>query len=95
MVIAGGVESMSRAPFVMPKADAAFSRAAPTIYDTTIGWRFVNPRLEKLYGIDSMPETGENVAAQFHIGRADQDRSRCAASSAPRPPTRATSSPAN
>jgi 3-oxoadipyl-CoA thiolase len=73
VVIAGGVESMSRAPFVMPKADAAFSRAA-AIYDTTMGWRFVNPRLEKLYGTDSMPETGENVAAQFHIGRSDQDR---------------------
>jgi len=72
IVIAGGVESMSRAPFVMPKADAAFSRAA-AIYDTTLGWRFVNPRLEKLYGIDSMPETGENVAAQYHIGRTDQD----------------------
>jgi acetyl-CoA acyltransferase len=72
VVVAGGVESMSRAPFVIPKADAAFSRAA-AIYDTTIGWRFVNPRLEKLYGIDSMPETGENVAAQFHIGRTDQD----------------------
>ena len=64
---------MSRAPFVIPKADAAFSRAA-AIYDSTIGWRFVNPRLENLYGTDSMPETGENVAAQFHIGRADQDR---------------------
>ncbi|MBS0378430.1 MAG: 3-oxoadipyl-CoA thiolase [Proteobacteria bacterium] len=73
VVIAGGVESMSRAPFVMPKADSAFSRAA-TIYDTTLGWRFVNPKIEKRYGIDSMPETGENVAAQFHIGRADQDR---------------------
>jgi len=73
VVIAGGVESMSRAPFVLPKADAAFSRAA-TIYDTTIGWRFVNARLEKLYGVDSMPETGENVAAQYHIGRSDQDR---------------------
>ena len=73
VVIAGGVESMSRAPFVIPKAEAAFSRAA-AIYDSTIGWRFVNPRLEKLYGTDSMPETGENVAAQFHIGRADQDR---------------------
>ena len=72
VVIAGGVESMSRAPFVMPKADAAFSRTA-AIYDTTIGWRFINPRLEKLYGTDSMPQTGENVAAQFHIGRADQD----------------------
>jgi acetyl-CoA acyltransferase len=73
VVIAGGVESMSRAPFVMPKADSAFSRAA-TIYDTTLGWRFINPRLEKLYGVDSMPETGENVAAQYHIGRSDQDR---------------------
>jgi 3-oxoadipyl-CoA thiolase len=72
VVIAGGVESMSRAPFVMPKADSAFSRTA-TIYDTTLGWRFVNPRLEKLYGVDSMPETGENVAAQYHIGRGDQD----------------------
>jgi len=72
IVIAGGVESMSRAPFVLPKADSAFSRSA-AIYDTTIGWRFVNPRLEKLYGTDSMPETGENVAAQYHIGRADQD----------------------
>ena len=72
IVIAGGVESMSRAPFVLPKADSAFSRSA-AIYDTTIGWRFVNPRLEKLYGTESMPETGENVAAQYHIGRADQD----------------------
>jgi acetyl-CoA acyltransferase len=72
IVIAGGVESMSRAPFVMPKADAAYSRTA-TIYDTTLGWRFVNPRLEKRYGIDSMPETAENVAAQYHIGRTDQD----------------------
>jgi 3-oxoadipyl-CoA thiolase len=72
IVIAGGVESMSRAPFVLPKADAAFSRNA-TLYDTTLGWRFVNPQLEKLYGIDSMPETAENVAAQQHIGRIDQD----------------------
>ncbi len=72
VVVAGGVESMSRAPFVMPKAEAAFSRTA-VIYDTTLGWRFVNSRLEKLYGIDSMPETGENVAAQYHIGRTDQD----------------------
>src|SRR5882762_3747871 len=71
--IAGGVESMSRAPFVMNKADAAFSRSAE-IYDTTIGWRFVNPRMREQYGIDSMPETGENVAAQFNIARADQDR---------------------
>ncbi|MBT8143211.1 MAG: 3-oxoadipyl-CoA thiolase [Gammaproteobacteria bacterium] len=73
IVIAGGVESMSRAPFVMPKPDAAFSRRAE-IYDTTIGWRFVNPLLKKQYGIDSMPETGENVAEQFSISRADQDR---------------------
>ncbi len=72
VVIAGGVESMSRAPFVIPKADSAFARNA-TIYDTTLGWRFVNPRLEKMYGVDSMPETGENVAGQFNIGRADQD----------------------
>lgn len=70
--IAGGVESMSRAPFVMPKADAAFSRNAE-IYDTTIGWRFVNPVMKKQYGIDSMPETGENVAEQFGISREDQD----------------------
>jgi len=73
LVVAGGVESMSRAPFVMPKADAAFSRSAE-IYDTTLGWRFVNPRMRERYGIDSMPETGENVAAQFNISRADQDR---------------------
>jgi acetyl-CoA acyltransferase len=73
VVVAGGVESMSRAPFVTPKADAAFSRSAE-IYDTTIGWRFVNPRMREQYGIDSMPETGENVAAQFNITRADQDR---------------------
>src|ERR1700719_2015543 len=68
VVLAGGVESMSRAPFVIPKADGAFSRNAE-IYDTTIGWRFVNPRLKAQYGIDSMPETGENVAAQFNIAR--------------------------
>ncbi|WP_299861242.1 3-oxoadipyl-CoA thiolase [uncultured Hoeflea sp.] len=72
LVIAGGVESMSRAPFVMPKADAAFSRKAE-IYDTTIGWRFVNPVLKAQYGIDSMPETGENVAEDFKISRDDQD----------------------
>ncbi|MEM7279261.1 MAG: 3-oxoadipyl-CoA thiolase [Pseudomonadota bacterium] len=72
LVIAGGVESMSRAPFVMPKADNAFSRNAE-IYDTTIGWRFVNPLLKKQYGIDSMPETGENVAADFSVSREDQD----------------------
>ena len=72
MVIAGGVESMSRAPFVMPKADTAFSRHAE-IHDTTIGWRFVNPLMKAQYGIDSMPETGENVAEQFGISRAAQD----------------------
>ncbi|HTV67348.1 MAG TPA: 3-oxoadipyl-CoA thiolase [Rhizobiaceae bacterium] len=72
LMIAGGVESMSRAPFVMPKADTAFSRNAE-IYDTTIGWRFVNPLMKKQYGIDSMPETGENVAEEFQVSRADQD----------------------
>jgi acetyl-CoA acyltransferase len=72
LMIAGGVESMSRAPFVMPKADSAFSRKAE-IYDTTIGWRFVNPIMKKQYGVDSMPETGENVAEDFNIGREDQD----------------------
>jgi acetyl-CoA acyltransferase len=72
LVIAGGVESMSRAPFVMPKADTAFSRNAE-IHDTTIGWRFVNPLMKAQYGIDSMPETGENVAAEFGVARADQD----------------------
>ncbi len=72
LVIAAGVESMSRAPFVMPKAHSAFSRNAE-IYDTTIGWRFVNPVLKKQYGIDSMPETGENVAEDFQISRTDQD----------------------
>lgn len=72
LAIAGGVESMSRAPFVMPKATSAFSRNAE-IYDTTIGWRFVNPVLKKQYGVDSMPETAENVAEQFNISRADQD----------------------
>ncbi|MEM8988123.1 MAG: 3-oxoadipyl-CoA thiolase [Pseudomonadota bacterium] len=71
-LIAGGVESMSRAPFVMGKADAAFSRSAE-IYDTTIGWRFVNPVLKEQYGIDSMPETAENVAEDFGVSRADQD----------------------
>ena len=73
LMIAGGVESMSRAPFVIPKADSAFSRHAE-IFDTTIGWRFINARLRERYGVDSMPETGENVAAQFNISRADQDR---------------------
>ncbi|MFN9503456.1 MAG: 3-oxoadipyl-CoA thiolase [Rubrivivax sp.] len=73
LMIAGGVESMSRAPFVMPKADTAFSRAN-ALYDTTIGWRFINPRMKALYGVDSMPETAENVAEQFGIGREAQDR---------------------
>ena len=72
LMIAGGVESMSRAPFVMAKAESAFSRAAK-IEDTTIGWRFVNPLIKAKYGIDSMPETAENVAAEFKISRADQD----------------------
>jgi 3-oxoadipyl-CoA thiolase len=72
LVIAGGVESMSRAPFVMGKAEGAFSRSAE-IFDTTIGWRFVNPAMRKAYGTDSMPETAENVAQDFNIARADQD----------------------
>ena len=72
LMIAGGVESMSRAPFVMPKADVAFSRSN-AVYDTTIGWRFVNPRMKTLYGIDQMPETAENVADDYKISRADQD----------------------
>lgn len=71
-IIAGGVESMSRAPFVMPKADAAFSRAAE-VHDTTIGWRFVNPLMKAQYGVDSMPETAEHVAEDFDVSRADQD----------------------
>ncbi|MBA3038341.1 MAG: 3-oxoadipyl-CoA thiolase [Alphaproteobacteria bacterium] len=72
LMIAGGVESMSRAPFVMPKAETAFSRHAE-IHDTTIGWRFVNPLMKKQYGVDSMPETGENVAADYQVSREDQD----------------------
>jgi acetyl-CoA acyltransferase len=72
LAIAGGVESMSRAPFVMAKATAAFSREAQ-ILDTTIGWRFVNPKMKQLYGVDSMPETAENVADDFKVSRADQD----------------------
>jgi 3-oxoadipyl-CoA thiolase len=70
--IAGGVESMSRAPFVMPKAEVAFQRSAE-IYDTTIGWRFINRVIKKQYGVDSMPETGENVAEEFRVSREDQD----------------------
>ncbi|MFY7864319.1 3-oxoadipyl-CoA thiolase [Roseateles sp.] len=73
LMIAGGVESMSRAPFVMPKADSAFSRS-PAVYDTTIGWRFINPRMQSQYGVDSMPETAENVALAFGIEREAQDR---------------------
>ena len=72
LVIAGGVESMSRAPFVMPKAESAWSRSA-SVEDTTIGWRFVNPLMRQQYGVDSMPETAENVAEEYSIGREDQD----------------------
>src|SRR3954452_20972290 len=72
MAIAGGVESMTRAPFVQGKAHEAFSRSAE-IYDTTIGWRFINPLMKQQYGVDSMPETGENVAEEFQVTRADQD----------------------
>jgi 3-oxoadipyl-CoA thiolase len=73
IVLAGGVESMSRAPYVLAKSTSAFSRDVQ-MFDTTIGWRFVNPRMKELFGTDSMPETGENVAEQFHISREDQDR---------------------
>jgi 3-oxoadipyl-CoA thiolase len=76
LLIAGGVESMSRAPFVMPKAESAYSRDA-AIYDTTIGWRFVNPAIESRYGIDSMPETAENLAEEYKISREDQDAFAC------------------
>jgi acetyl-CoA acyltransferase len=87
LMVAGGVESMSRAPFVMPKADTAFARTN-AVYDTTIGWRFVNPLMKQRFGTDSMPETAENVAAEFGIARADQDlfalrsQQRCAAARA-------------
>ncbi|MCG2580570.1 MAG: 3-oxoadipyl-CoA thiolase [Marinobacter sp.] len=73
LIIAGGVESMSRAPFVMGKAESAFARNPNGLYDTTIGWRFINPKMKSAYGVDSMPETGENVAEQFNISREDQD----------------------
>ena len=73
LMIAGGVESMSRAPFVMPKMDSAFSRSN-AVYDTTIGWRFINKRMKEQYGVDAMPETAENVATDFHIEREAQDR---------------------
>jgi acetyl-CoA acyltransferase len=72
LAIAGGVESMSRAPFILPKSETAFARKAE-IYDTTIGWRFVNPAMKAAYGVDSMPETADHVAADYHISRADQD----------------------
>jgi acetyl-CoA C-acetyltransferase len=72
MVIAGGVESMSRAPFVMPKAESAFSREN-NVYDSTIGWRFINKRMREMYGVESMPETAENVASEFSINRQAQD----------------------
>ena len=72
LMLAGGVESMSRAPFVMPKAESAFSRST-ALYDTTIGWRFINPLMRAQYGVDAMPETAENVATDFRINRADQD----------------------
>jgi 3-oxoadipyl-CoA thiolase len=72
LAIAGGVESMSRAPFVMPKAESAFSRAN-AVYDTTIGWRFINPKMKAAFGVDQMPETAENVATDFNVSRADQD----------------------
>jgi 3-oxoadipyl-CoA thiolase len=72
LVLAGGVESMTRAPFVMGKAEGAFARSAE-IFDTTIGWRFINPAMRKAYGVDSMPETAENVAEEFGVSRADQD----------------------
>jgi 3-oxoadipyl-CoA thiolase len=73
LVLAGGVESMTRAPLAMPKADRSFPRGGPPVYDTTIGWRFVNPRMEELHGTDSMGETAENVAQRFDVSRADQD----------------------
>jgi acetyl-CoA acetyltransferase len=72
LMIAGGVESMSRAPFVQGKATTAFSRQAD-IFDTTIGWRFINPLMKKLHGVDSMPETAENVATDYKVSREDQD----------------------
>ncbi|CAG0957308.1 partial 3-oxoadipyl-CoA thiolase, partial [Burkholderiales bacterium] len=87
LAIAGGVESMTRAPFVLAKADSAFSRSAK-IEDSTIGWRFVNPAMKARFGIDSMPETAENVAQEFKVARADQDafawrsQQRCAAAQA-------------
>src|ERR1700744_4863756 len=91
LMIAGGVESMTRAPFVMGKATSAFSRQAD-IYDTTIGWRFINPLMKRQYGVDSMPETAENVSVEFGISRADQDAFALASQqkAAPGPQGRAT-----
>ena len=73
LIVAGGVESMSRAPFVMGKAETAYGRSQK-IEDTTMGWRFINPKLKELYGVETMPETAENVAEQFNINREDQDK---------------------
>ena len=73
LIVAGGVESMSRAPFVMGKAESAFSRVANGLHDTTIGWRFINKKMQEEFGVDSMPETAENVAEEFNISRQDQD----------------------
>jgi acetyl-CoA C-acetyltransferase len=73
LMIAGGVEGMTRAPFVMPKADSAYARAN-AVYDTTLGWRFINPAFKQQFGVDSMPETAENVATEFGVARIDQDR---------------------
>ncbi len=72
LIIAGGVESMSRAPFVMGKSETAYGRSQK-IEDTTMGWRFINPKLKAMYGVETMPQTAENVARQFHIDRADQE----------------------
>lgn len=84
LAIAGGVESMSRAPFVMGKADAAFSRNMK-LEDTTIGWRFINPLMKAQYGVDAMPQTADNVADDYQVSRADQDALPCAVSNARRP----------
>ncbi len=92
LMIAGGVESMSRAPFVMPKASTAFSRNAE-IYDTTIGWRFVNPVLKKMYGVDSMPETGEMSPRTTRFRAPTRTPSPSAVRLAPRPPRRTAASP--
>ena len=92
LMLAGGVESMTRAPFVMGKATEAFSRSAE-VYDTTIGWRFVNKLMQKSYGTDSMPETGENVAEEFQISRRTRTSSPTTASNARKRPRKAASSP--